>query len=200
MRRFVAALVVALMLVTLVGCGGGGDEAATDEVATQAETPATPAASAATDEEEIPDYTPLEGQQFEPFPTDEEALTDEIAERLDAGQPMVVFFYDEAQETADDQRAEIDAVLEDYRGLIELVAYDVASYIDVSDEGEISVIPGMEDDETANKVGRLFSSDYLDVKFTPYLVFVNADGYITYRYRGIVDRDLIEREVLRATE
>lgn len=199
MRRLVAALLVALMLFTLVGCGGGEEEA-TEEVATQTESAAAPAAPSGTEEEETPDYTPLEEQVFEPFPTDEDVLTTEIAERLKAQRPMIVFFYDEAQQTADDQRAEIDAVLEDYRGLIELVAYDVGSYIDISDEGEISVLPGMQEDETANKVGRLFSSDYLDITFTPYTVFVNSDGYITYRYRGVVDRDLLEREVLRATE
>lgn len=201
MRRLVVALVVACMLVTLVGCGGGEEEAATSgEVTTQ--TQATPAApeDAGDEEEAIPDASPLEGQVFEAFPTHADVLTSEIAERLDAGQPMIVFFYDEAQQTSDDQREEIDAVLKDYRGLIELVAYDVGEFVDVDENGAVTVRPEMADDEPARQVARLFNEEYLAIKFTPYLVFVDADGYITYRYRGFVDAKLIEREVLRATE
>lgn len=201
MRRLVVALVVACMLVTLVGCGGGGEEAApSGEVTTQ--TQATPAAPENAGDEDvvIADASPLEGQVFEPFPTDVEVLTSEIAERLDAGQPMIILFFDEAQQTSDDQREEIDAVLKDYRGLIELVAYDVGEFVQVDEDGAITVLPDMAEDESARQVARLFSEDYLGITFTPYLVFVDSDGYITYRYRGFVDGKLIEREVLRATE
>lgn len=199
MRRLVVAIVVALMLVTLVGCGGGEEEPS-GEVTTQTQaTPPAPTAAAG-EEEAVTDASPAEGQAFEPFPTNDEVLTDEIAERLDAEQPMIVLFYDSAQQTSDDQRAEVDAVLADYRGLIELVAYDVGEYVLVDDDGAISVLEDMAKDESAQKIARLFSEDYLGITFTPYLVFVNSDGYITYRYRGFVDSKLIEREVLRATE
>jgi hypothetical protein len=187
------------MLVTLVGCGGGAEEPA-GEVTTQ--TQATPPApeDAAGEEVAIADASPAEPQAFEPFPTADEVLTSEIAERLEAEQPMIILFYDEAQQTSDDQRAQVDAVLADYRGLIELVAYDVGEYVQVDEDGSITVLPDMAKDESAQKVARLFSEDYLGITFTPYLVFVNADGYITYRYRGFVDSKLIEREVLRATD
>lgn len=199
MRRLVVALVVACMLVTLVGCGGGEEEPA-GEVTTQ--TQATPAAPAGTtgEGEAVADASPEEGQTFEPYPTAEDVLTSEIGERLDAKQPMIVLFYDAAQQTSDDQRAAIDAVLAEYRGLIELVAYDVGEYVQVGEDGSITVLAEMADDETSRKVAMLLSEDYLGVRFTPYLVFVNSDGYITYRYRGFVDGELIEREVLRATE
>jgi len=40
----------------------------------------------------------------------------------------------------------------------------------------------------------------LKINTTPYIVFVNANGQITYRFAGFVDRGLIEREIMRATQ
>jgi hypothetical protein len=37
------------------------------------------------------------------------------------------------------------------------------------------------------------------VKFTPYIVIVDANGYISARFRGWDDYSDIEQEVLRAT-
>lgn len=199
MRRLVAALVVALMLVMLTGCGGGGDEASSGEVTAQTQAP-PPSSGAAATEDDTGDMTALEEQVYEPFPTDAEVITAEITERLDVGQPMIVYFYDSAQKTSENQRAEIDLVFEDYRGLIELIAYDAGTYVDISESGKITVSPDLLDDETANSIARLMSEDYLGITFTPYLVFVDSNGYITYRYRGFVDSELIERQVLRATE
>lgn len=197
MRRLVVAMIAVSMLVMLAGCGGGG-ESDSGEVAVQTE--GVPAPATTDVAEEGADLTPLEEQVFEPFPADEEILTDEIAQRLQAEQPILVYFYDSSQKTSDDQRAEIDAVLDDYRGLIELVSYDVGKYVSIAEDGEITVLTSMADDETAKKIANLLSPDFLDVRFTPYLVFVNSDGYVTYRYRGPVDSSLVEREVLRATE
>ncbi len=199
MRRLVAALVVALMVISLAGCGGGGDTESSGEVTAQTQAPPASGA-AATDEEATPDMTALEEQTYEPFPTDSEVITSELADRLDTGQPMIVFFYDSNQKTSDDQREEIDTVLKDYRGLIELVAYDAGTYVVISDTGKITVSPDLLEDDTANRVARLMSEDFLGISFTPYLIFVDSDGYITYRYRGFVDSELIERQVLRATE
>jgi hypothetical protein len=123
-----------------------------------------------------------------------------ISQRIAASKPMLIFFYDSQQKTTDDQRAAIDTVLNDYRGTIDLVSFDAGKYVTVDESGTVSVKPGMEEDETAERVARLMSADNLDVRFTPYLVFVDRQGYITYRYRGYVDESAIEREVLRATE
>ena len=37
---------------------------------------------------------------------------------------MMIFFFDPAQTSTDDVRAEIDAVMKDYRGLIDLVTFN----------------------------------------------------------------------------
>lgn len=206
MRRLVAVMVASALVVSLAGCGGGGEEPAAEqggEVAVQTQAPAAPpaptgAAADAADTENT--LSPGEEQVFEPFPVDDELTPDVVRQRLESGQPMLLFFYDGAQKATDDQQAAIDETLADYRGLIDLVSFDTARYVSTDDSGTISVKPGMEDDETAQQVARLLGAEALGVKFTPYIVFVNDRGYITYRIRGYVDSALIEREVLRATE
>lgn len=209
MRRPVVVLIAAALLVALVGCGGGGDEGAgpaspapaTSTSGTQTVPPVTQAGDSDDLSSEASDTaSPLETQTFEAFPTAEEVLPAAVKQRLDAGQPMLILFGDATQKTYDDQVAAIDPVMSDYRGLITLVSFDIGKYVTSNEDGEIEVKPGMEKDATASQVARLMGTDYLDVRFTPYLVYVNADGYITHRVRGYVDSALIEREVLRATE
>ncbi len=203
MRRLIVVVIAVLMVLSLAACGGG-DEAAAPEgevaVQTQGSVPAPSGAAIAESLASSNTLSPQEAQVFEPFPTDEEALPDVIKERLDASRPMVVYFYDATQKTTDDQRAEIDAVLADYRGLIDLVSFDVSKYVTTDTSGTITAKPGLTDDVTAKQVATLLGSDYLDVNFTPYVVFVDRQGYITWRARSFIDSALIEREVLRATE
>jgi len=197
MRRLVAVVIMLVLAITLVACGGGAEEPPADDAAT----PATPAPPTAVSEDDArPDYSPEEEQLYEPFPTDEEVLPQAIAERLEADAPMIVYFYDTSQKTTDDQDAWIERVMNDYRGLIDLVSFDVGKYVSTDESGAITVKSGLEDDETARQVAQLMGQDYLDVKFTPYLVLVDEDGYMTYRFRGPVDDKTLEREVLRATE
>jgi len=209
MRRPVVVLIAAVLLFALVGCGGGGAEdagpASPAPETTGASTSTVPPVTQATDPNDLSSeasdtLSPLETQAFEPFPTAEEVLPASIKQRLDAGQPMLVLFGDTTQKTYDDQVSAIDPVMSDYRGLISFVSFDVGKFVTSNEDGAIEVKPGMEDDATASQVARLMGTDYLDVRFTPYLVYVNADGYITHRVRGYVDSALIEREVLRATE
>lgn len=201
MRRLFAVVIVVALAVSLSGCGGGGEEpAAEGEVAVQTQAPSTAVAPVAATAETSDTLSPGEPQAFEPFPDAEEALPDVIKQRIEADRPMLVFFYDASQKTTDDQRKAIDAVLADYRGLIDLVSFDASKYVTIDETGTVSVKPGMMDDVVAQQVARLMSSDHLDIGFTPYLVFVDRQGYITYRYRGYVDESAIEREVLRATE
>lgn len=200
MRRLFAALIVVMLAFSLTGCGGG-EEPPAEEVATQTQPAAAPAAPVVVPGQEVVvDLTPGEEQTFEPFPVAEEVVPDVIAQRIAAKKPMLIFFYDSQQKTTDDQRAAIDVVLAQYRGTIDLVSFDSGKYVTLDDSGTVTVKPGMKDDETAERVARLMGSDNLDVRFTPYLVFVDRQGYITYRYRGYVDESAIEREVLRATE
>jgi hypothetical protein len=201
MRRLVAALVV-VMAVTLSGCGGGGGGGG--EAETPPATTGNQATPAADEEPAEPDRSPKEGQVYEAFPTAPDVLTTEIADKLDTDQPMIVYFFDSSQRTTNDQDDEVSAVLKEYRGLIDLVKYDVGKYVSTDASGAITVdeeaLREGAEDETAIKVARLISVDYLDVGFTPYLVLVDSHGYITYRFRGPVDRDALEREVLRATQ
>lgn len=207
MRRLVA-LVIALMLVgsVLVGCGGGDETPAPAEE----QAPATTAQPAAAEEPAELPKTPVEGQVFEPFPSAEgetQIAPDAIQQRLTDGQPMVVFFYDDTQKTSDDQSDVIKSVLDDYRGLIDLVKFDVSKYVKSGEDGEITIVAptklneGSGDaDLVATQVAKLIGEDYLNVRFTPYTVLVDHQGYVTFRMRGVIDDKTFEREVLRATQ
>ncbi len=207
MRRTVVVAVAVMMVLSLAGCGGGGGDTGAGDASPSPSiagttTPASSVSQVSSDlsSEASDTISPLEEQKFVAFPTDEDVLPDAIKQRLEAAQPMLIFFGDPTQKTNDDQAEAIDAVMGDYRGLISLVTFDVGKYVTSDQDGTIEIKAGMENDPTAKKVARLLGSDYLNIKFTPYLVFVNSDGYITHRVRGYVDSALIEREVLRATE
>lgn len=208
MRRLVVVVIAVVMALSLTACGGGGGDAATTtksgEVATQTQatktsTAAKPGAAVAS-ENSSNTLSPQEASVFEAFPTDPEVLPAEIKQRLDSKRPMLIYFFDATQRHTDDARAQVDAVLADYRGLIDLVAFDVSKYVTTDASGSVQPKPGIADDPTAQQVAMLLSSNYLNVTYTPYIVFVDRQGYITYRFRGMIDADLLERQVLRATE
>jgi len=181
MRRIVAALVVALIALTLAGCGG------TAETPTQEPTTPTQPKPAVPQTEPLVDRSPVEMGAPEPFPSMETTPPPDIVQqKLDAKRPMVLFFYDSAQEITGPQREEVDAVIGEYRGLIDLVTFDVTS-------GKAAE-PG-----DAAQVAATFAGQ-LGIKSTPYLVIVNDERTITWRWLGFIDRELIGREVLSATE
>ncbi len=195
MRRFVVVLVVAMMALTLVACGGGDTEEPVEAPDTGDAAPPPPVV------EEDPDFSPVEESVFEPFPIDSEiGIPDSIQSRLDAGQPMIILFRDETQETTDDQTVIIEGVMETYRGLIDLVTLDVGRYVNHDDEGAIEVNADINEDDAARQVARLLDEDHLDIRSTPFTLIVDKQGYVTWRYRGISDDKTLEREVLRVTE
>jgi hypothetical protein len=110
-----------------------------------------------------------------------------FTEKLSADRPMLIFFYDPAQGTTDDVRAEIDAVMADYRGLIDLVLFNVG-------EKNTDGTPA----ESA-KAAVVYASE-LSVNSTPYIIMVDRGGFITWRWKGYVERGYVEREVERATQ
>ena len=195
MRRIVTALVVALMALTLVACGGAAEQPADDPLDTgDAAPPPAPV-------EEAVDVSPLEEQVYEAFPVDPEVgVPTAIQSRLDAGQPMIIVFLDESQKTTDDQNAIISGVTDTYRGLIDVVTFNVGSWVTQDASGQITVNPDVSEDETARQVTRLIDADHLDIRFTPFVLVVDGDGYVTWRARGISDDKRLEREVLRVTE
>ena len=195
-RIVVATVFVALALI-LVGCGGGGDQATETQGSTETQQSAPPAAPAAPGAVVVEvDNSPTETVVYEPFPRNAET-PQAITERLDAKQPMIVFLYDSTQKDTNDQRAAIDAVLDDYRGAIDLVSFDVSKYMTTQPDGSIVVDPAFASDPAAQQTAGLVSS--LEVTYTPFIVITDADGYIIARFRGVVDAKDLEREVLRAT-
>ncbi|MBN2404617.1 MAG: hypothetical protein JXE06_03465 [Coriobacteriia bacterium] len=183
MRRIFVALIVLSMAFALVGCGG------TDETAETAETDeAAPVVAATTDPvEEVVDRSLLETGYPAQFPevTNTE-MPSAIQEKLDDGRPMAIFFYDDTEVVTKDQRTELDAALTEYRGLIDLVTYNLASAAGSTPSEDV-------------QVAALLAAD-LGVSGTPYIIMVDGNGFVTWRFKGYVDRDVIGREVLRATE
>ena len=119
MRRLVAALIAVMVALALAGCGGG-DEPAPETPAEEA--PAAPAAPAGGGggggDAEVVDNSPLVEGYPMPFPTDPEIVPSTVLERLEADQPMLIYYFDTEHNVEDDVDREIDSVLSDYRGLI----------------------------------------------------------------------------------
>jgi len=196
MRRTVAVLVVALLALALVGCGGGAAEQPATGPDVDGAAPPPPAV-----EEAAVDLSPPEPQEYVPFPVDAElGVPSAIQSRLDAGQPMIIVFYDDSQKTTDDQEQIVREVTSAYRGLIDVVSFNLAGWVSQDAQGTITTEPGLAEDETAKQVLRLIDADHLDVRFTPFIVVVDGNGYVTWRYRGISDDKNLEREVLRVTD
>ncbi len=193
MRRLAVALVAVTVALSLAGCGGGGEEEA---AAPEAAPAAAPAAQASASEEStgpaIDVLSPLEGGYEEPFPAGVDVVVpDAVRQRLDAGQPFLLYYYDADQQVTVDQTVEIDAVMGEYRGLVDLISFDVDS--ELLDSGDA---PDPEDPtRQAYELAVTLEADQ-----TPYLVLVDDRGVITWRWRGFVTRDPLKREVLYATQ
>lgn len=193
MRRLVAALIIALLAFTLTGCGGGSDTATTTETTTApAPAPAAPPAAATGEVTGISDNVP---PVFEPFPTSSN-ITTAVAERVAAKQPTLIYFYDSNQYTSAENRKIIDKVLDANRGLVDLVVYDIGKYTSIDSAGNFTLDPAFANDVDATKAVSMARE--LGVSFTPYFVLTDSQGYIIWKFRGLVDKDFLEREVQRA--
>lgn len=183
MRRIVVAFVVLSMTFVVAGCGGAEEPAA--DTAGEGTAPVVAPVADATPE--VVDRSPVETGYPVKFPgiTSVESPA-AIQQKLDDGQPMVLFFYDGTQLVTKDQRTELDAALAEYRGLIDLVSFNVASSTDSEASADAQIAAAVASD--------------LGVSATPYILLVDGNGFITWRYKGYVDREVIGREVLRATE
>lgn len=191
MRRPVAALVVAALSFALVGCGGGTTTQADSTGTSDQDRQVQPAAAVPAPPEPVEDRSPVEFEpgSKEPFPDLGESMPEAIAQRMQAGQPMLLFFYDPAQPATDDLRGEMDPVLKEYRGLIDMLSYNVASGLSASARSK--------DPVAAEQLFAMESA--LGVTYTPYVILIDQKGRISWRSRGFFDRGLFEREILRAT-
>lgn len=178
MRRIVVALVVALFALTLVGCGGG-EEPTTEE----APAAAAPAASEAV----IPPPVDRSANDFDVLPAAFPSFTTTTTpavfqEKLDAGRPMLILFSDDRQDVTKDLRVEVDAVMNDYRGLVDLITFNVAG--EATDPDVLAAVT--------------YASE-LGINGTPYIVIVDDDGFMTWRSKGFTERGILKREVERAS-
>jgi len=199
MSRLIAVVLVAMLALVVAGCAPA-EEPPADQPPPDAAAPAPVAPAEGTEAAEGNVLSPRPEQAFVPFPTDDTLVPQEILDRIETKQPMLIFFYDTTQLTTNDQRAAIDAAMADHRGLIDLIAFDVGKYVVTNAAGEITAKPELLEDPTTEKVARLISSGNLNITHTPYIVFVDGQGHITHRYSGYVDESLITREILRATQ
>jgi len=192
MRRLVVVLMIAALALVLTGCGGG-EEAAAPAATTPPPAEAAPAPTGPVEITGISDNMP---PVFEPFPTGSSIATD-VAELVAAKQPTLIYFYDSAQYAAGENRKLIDKVLDENRGLVSLVAYDIGEYTTVDASGTITVLPEFEDDPDAQVAVSMART--LGASFTPFIVLTDSQGYIIWKFRGFVDKDFLEREVQRAS-
>ena len=180
MRKIVVALVVALLALALAGCGGGKEEAAPAEEKPAEEAPAAPAAAPVEPDRSANDSDLLPAAFPSFTSTDTPAI---FQERLDAKRPMVIFFYDDAQQVTGTVRAELDAVMNEYRGLADYIVFSVGG-----------------DQNDPNVLAAVTYASELGVPSTPYIIMVDRNGFITWRSKGYAEKTILMREVERASK
>ncbi|MBN1193046.1 MAG: hypothetical protein JXA36_05090 [Coriobacteriia bacterium] len=181
MRRILVAVLAASLVLTLAACGGGGEE---EPATTETPADAAPVVAEGVVEPEAADRSANDGDiepmLFPEFVNIEMPVV--IREKLDAGRPMLIFFYDDAQQVTATSRVEVDVVMNDYRGLVDLLTFSVGG--DAADPNTLAAVA------YANELG---------ATSTPYIIIVDEGGWITWRCRGFAERGVIEREVERAS-
>lgn len=194
MRRLVVALVVAVLALSLAGCGGGEEPPATTAPTTQV--PPPPPGTAVPTAEATDNRSFMATETFVPF-TIAGDMPVAVQERLDTNQAMLLLFFNKEQESTDEVRSQVNEVLDDYRGNIDLIAYDLGKYtttvdgvVSVEDEGLNADEKGKEAVGFARQVG---------VDHVPYIVIVDNQGYKIFWSRGFIDTELLGRQVYRAT-
>ncbi len=208
MRRLVVALIAAVFVVgavTVAGCGGGEEESPPSP---PGETSPGSDASGSDDRQSTPagaveatgaastadTKAPLDLAGIR-FPDDPEKVPEEILVRLDAGQPMLVYFYSTDELVEDDLSSEVESVVAEYRGAIDRIEFELSEDSMFTGGGE-SAVPIDED----TPMGRMYLlADTLDIRETPVILIVDQDGVITYSNLGYVDSAILEREVLGVT-
>ena len=198
MRRVVTALTLVVAAIALAACSSAPTTSATNPTTEAANSAPVAAAQAAvsggsgqTANSSGDNLSPVQVvTPGETFPTDPASVPKSVLNNLTAKKPMLVFIYDPTTNVSADQRKEINAVMSKYRGEIELMTFNYRAGASAS--AGTSLPPEVAKAE--------LMTGLLKVNTTPYMVFVDRFGRITYRFAGYTDRGLLEREVLRATE
>jgi hypothetical protein len=193
MRRIVVALIAATFALTLVGCGGSSTPTpAATTTAAAPEAVVAPAASTAV----VTQLSENEPDVFSAFPTDT-VVPAGVKADIEAKQPMVLFFYDSTQHASTENRKIIDKVIASNRGLVDLFTFNLGSHFTGNASDPVAVDKGFAKD--AGFQSNVQLARLLGVNQTPYIVVTDNQGYITWKFRGFVDRDVLERQVLRAS-
>lgn len=195
MRRTFVVLIVTVLALALAGCGGGGETATppTQRPATSAPTPAPGTAPVLT---VVPDRSVNASPTFVPFPSGEFVPAD-LKAGIVAKRPTIILFHD-ASYTSATTREIIDQIRKEDRGVIDLVVYDLGRYVKTSPTGEIAIDSTLTADASAQQPVLLARA--LGVTAVPFVVVTDTQGYIIWKYRGLVDKALLTREVRRATQ
>jgi len=193
MRRTVSVLTVVAVALALAGCGGGGKAAAPQapapQVAAPVVAPATPAVVT-----NVGDRSANASATFTPFPKGD-FVPAGLKAGIDAKRPTLILFYDNSY-TSKTTREIIDKVRAENRGTIDLVVYDLERSVTTSPKGEITVAASLTADPAASQPVLLAKA--LGVTSLPYVFITDSQGYITWKYRGLVDKAFLDREVRRA--
>jgi hypothetical protein len=192
MRRVVTMLILVMVAMSLAACGGSPSTTDTTGAAgTPAGVPAAPAptAVAASSGDILSPTANIKPGQM--FPTDKTVVPTNVLTQLTAKRPLLVLWLDSSTKVAADQRREVNAAIKKYKGTITLVALDYTAGL--ASSGTSATL-----DPETQKVELLASA--LEINTTPYILFVDRFGRITYRFAGFTDRVLLGREILRATE
>lgn len=201
MRRLVVALFALVLVLIVAGCGGGGAAETPPATTTGTSGAAGGAAGAGSSTTALPepsDRSAVESATFVAFPTGDDIPPDLMYKVTVEKQPTLVYFFDSTQHASKEVRTAIDEVRADNRGLVDLVAYDVGRYLKVNLDGTVEIDSAFADNPSAKSAIQLARNPVIDVSFTPFIVLTDAQGYIIYKHRGLIDRKLLEREVLRA--
>lgn len=190
------ALALAACAVALSGCSKKAPE-------TSAAPPAAPAAAVRTasggsdqTEVSVADRSANVPETFVPFPKGEfvpVALKTRVAEK----RPTLIYFFDSDQKASDEVRDAIDDVLDDNRGLVGLVAYDIGRYVSYDPAAGVTADADLASNRDAAHTVQLARE--LGVTETPFIVLTDSQGMVVYRHRGLEDPDFLEREIQRAS-
>ncbi len=193
MRRIVAVVVAALMVTSVVFLGGcasspeSSSSAPSSGSAPAAAPPAPPSASktaAVTTLSAPPQTTPR------PFPTVSAVDTPAaVVAALKGKHAFILVFYDTRQTETDDQKRVIAAMQNKYRGLIDVVTFDLATLTSAKKDSA-----AYKEAASAVTLGQKLTIGYM-----PAIVIVSKDGQITWQSSGVLDEGSLEREILRAT-
>jgi len=88
-------------------------------------------------------------------------------------------------------------VMSSNRGLVDLFTFNLGSHF--SGNASKPAVPDKGFAKDAEYQSHVQLARDLGVTSTPFIVITDKQGFITWKFRGFLDRDVLERQVLRAS-